>query len=416
VEDSVLGVNHAFADPYLTHQAKKAGITWYRDWSLKWHDLEPAPGEYHWEIGDTQINRIVAENVHLMNLLPPYPSTKWNTTAPPEAAGEGRVPRDLAWAPKNLAQLADFVEKAVAHYKDRVQVWEFLNEPIYTHYALPARTGGYEPADYVALLKLAYAAMHKADPDCTVIGGIGSLPRKLTKEVIGTGCMDHVDVFVLHMYPARGEFTPEHFILQTDAMLKDMDEHGGRKPIWVTELSYYGDDEPPTRPFVRTQGSWQRDRMLPGERECAEYTIRLFAVMMARGAEKFFFHAGVGGQVNMPHNGCCFFKYGGTPAKLFPALAVYSDLMGSRPRFVGERRLGDDGYCVALETGKRAVLVLWQAIGQAVVSVPDSAVCTDIMGRTLTERPVPISTAVVYLTGPSGSAHQMMNSVGLVEP
>jgi len=413
-KDTILGVNHAFADPYLTHLAKKAGVTWYRDWSLKWHDLEPSPGEYRWEIGDVQVDRIVAEDVNLMALLPPYPSATWNTTAPAEAAGVGRVPRDLAWAPKDPARLADFVEKAVSHYKDRVQVWEFLNEPIYTHYALPARTGDYKPTDYVELLKLAYAAMHRADPACTVIGGIGSLPRKLTTEVIDAGCMDYVDVFVLHMYPGRGELTPEHFIPQTDAMLQHMDEHGGRKPIWITELSYYGDDDPPIRPFVQVRGGWQGDRMLPGERECAEYTIRLFVVMMARGAEKFFFHAGVGGEVNTPHNGCCFFKYGGAPAKLFPALAVLADLMGSRPEFCGEKRMGSDGYCVGFETGERAVLVLWTANGRATASVPEDAECMDIVGRPVAARPVPISTAVVYLTGPAGSAQKLMESVSLI--
>ncbi len=404
-------VNHAFADPYLTQQAKKAGVTWYRDWSLKWHDLEPAPGEYHWEIGDTQINRIVAEDVHLMALLPPYPSTKWNTTAPPGAAGEGRVPRDLAWAPKDPAQLAEFVGKAVAQYKDRVQVWEFLNEPIYTHYALPQGTGDYKPADYVEHMKLAYAAMHEADPDCTVIGGIGSLPRKLTREVIEAGCMDCVDVFVLHMYPSLGELTPEHFIPQTDLMLEQMDEHGGRKPIWITELSYYGEDLPLVRPSIHTRGSWQGNRKLPGERECAEFTIRLFTVMMARGAEKFFFHAGVGGQVNTSRGGCCFFKYGGTPAKLFPALAVYSEMMGSGPEPVGERRLGADGYCVGFETGRRAVVMLWRAKGEAAVSVPGDAECVDIVGRSVPERPVTVSTAVVYLTGATGTAQQMMDAV-----
>ena len=415
VEDGVLGVNHAFADPYMTHQAKKAGITWYRDWSLKWQDLEPAPGEYHWEIGDVQIDRIVAEGVHLMNLLPPYPATRWNTTASPEAAREGRVPRDLAWAPEDPSQLAEFLQKAVAHYRDRVQVWEFLNEPIYTHYALPQRTGGYEPADYVELLKLAYAAMHRADPDCIVIGGIGSLPRKLTEEVIDAGCMDHVDVFVLHMYPSRGELTPEHFIPQTELMLEHMDEHGGRKPIWITEMSYYGEDLALVRPSVQGQGSWQGSRALPGERECAEYTIRLFAVMMARGSEKFFFHAGVGGQINTSRGGCCFFNYGGTPAKLFPALAVYSEMMGERREFVGEKRLGEDGYCVGFETDRRAVLILWRAVGEAAVSVPEGAECGDIVGRPVVARPVPISSAVVYLTGSPGTAEQMMDAVELVQ-
>ncbi|MCK4283962.1 MAG: carbohydrate binding domain-containing protein, partial [Candidatus Brocadiae bacterium] len=128
--DSIVGINHAFPDAFLIDQAKKAGVTWYRDWSLKWHDLEPSPGEYHWEVGDPQVDRVVAEGVHLMALMPPYPSTKWNTTGSPEDASS-RSPGELAWAPSDPQKLGDFIEKAVAHYQDRVPVWEFLNEPIY---------------------------------------------------------------------------------------------------------------------------------------------------------------------------------------------------------------------------------------------------------------------------------------------
>jgi hypothetical protein len=293
-----------------------------------------------------------------------------------------------------------------------VRVWEFFNEPIYTHYALPERFAGYQPAEYVAFLKPAYAAMHRADPGCTVIGGIGALPRKLTQEVIEAGCMDCVDVFVLHMYPARGELTPEYFIPQTDVMLGHMDKHGGRKPIWITEMSYSAEDLPMVVPPVDSRGSWGGDRGLPGERKCAEYTLRLFAVMMARGAEKFFFHAGVGGYVNTSRAGCSFFKYGGTPAKLFPALAVYSQMMGERREFAGERRLGDDGYCVGFETDRQAVLMLWRAAGEATVSVPDGATCVDIMGRAITGDRVTASQSVVYLTGPSGTARRMLDELG----
>lgn len=406
--DSILGINHAFPDRFLIDQAKKAGVAWYRDWSLKWHDLEPSPGEYHWDVGDAQLDRVVAEGVHLMALMPPYPSAKWNTTGSPEAAVSDRLPRELAWAPSDPRTLGDFVQKAVAHYRDRVQIWEFLNEPIYTHYALPARGGDYEPADYVRLLAVAYAAMHRADPDCKVIGGIGSLPRKLTKEVIEAGCLDYVDIFVLHMYP--GHLTPEHFIPQTDTMLQHMEEHGGRKPMWVTEFSYYGDDDPPSRPYVAGQ-SWTEDRLLTDERECAEYTIRLFALMMARGVEKFFVHAGVGGRVNAPYYGCCFFKYGGAPARLFPALAVYTELMGPKPQFAAEKRLGEDGYCLGFETGKRSVLVLWRANGKATVAVPEDVECLDIMGCAVQGRAIAISPTPVYLVGPAGRARELTASV-----
>jgi hypothetical protein len=399
--DSVLGVNHAFPDDYLIRQAKKAGCAWYRDWSLKWDDLEPSPGEYNWHVGDVQVDRVLKEGVHLMALLPPYPSASWNTTGPESARDmfRNQHPWDLAWPPEDPQKLGEFIENAVAHYKDRVHVWEFLNEPIFTHYA---------PADYVRLLAIAYPAMHRADPGCRVIGGIGSSPDRLTGEVIEAGCLDYVDTFVLHTYPGR--MPPERFLPQMDELLQLMDEHGGRKPIWVTEFSYFANDDPPADPFIGS-GAWPEDRLLADERQGAEYTVRLFAVLMARGVEKVFVHAGIGGEVNKPYYDCPFFKYGGAPAKVLPALAVYTDLMGSKARFAGEGDLGEGAYCMAFETGTQAVLVLWRGEGETRIFVPDGVTCLDFMGCTLPDGPAVISSTPIYLVGPPGRAKALAEAV-----
>ena len=150
---------------------------------------------------------------------------------------------------------------------------------------------------------------------------------------------------------------PERFLPQMDELLRIMEDHGGRKPMWVTECSYFANDDPPADPFI-SSGRWPEDRLLADERQAAEYTVRLFALMMARGVEKFFIHAGVGGEVNKPYYDCCFFKYGGTPARMLPALAVFTDLMGVKAQFAGENRLAEDAFCMGFETGERSVLVL----------------------------------------------------------
>ncbi len=137
--------------------------------------------------------------------------------------------------------------------KDRIHLWEFLNEPVYTSYALPSdregKLGGkrYTPADYVALLEVAAKGMREADPACKVMGGIAGPPRTLTREVIEAGCLKHVDIFNLHVYP--GKRMPESYAGEMKDLVAMMDAHGGRKPIWMTEFSYYGADKLPRRPF-----------------------------------------------------------------------------------------------------------------------------------------------------------------------
>ena len=341
-KDSVCGINHAFVSADLIRLASKAGVTWYRDWSLKWQHMEPAKGEYHWELADVQIDRVLREGVNLMALLPPFPATDWTSEAPDSV----KVTKDYpgirlrqAFAPKDPKDLGVFTERAVARYKDRVHVWEFLNEPIYTNYALPAnrdRTiagSRYTPADYVALLEVAAAGMRKADPACKVIGGIAGGPETFTREVIEAGCLKHLDLFNLHIYP--GQRTPESYSGDMDDLLARMDAHGGRKPIWITEFSYYGADNLPRRPFFPRASSWSEARLLDSERQCADYTVRFFLVMLSHGVQKIFIHSGASGRVNDPNFECALFDYGGVPRKLFPAMAVLTGLLGPQPACVG---------------------------------------------------------------------------------
>ncbi|MCY3019796.1 MAG: hypothetical protein NTW87_12305, partial [Planctomycetota bacterium] len=76
--DSVCGINHAFVTADLIRQASKAGVSWYRDWSLKWQHMEPTKGEYHWELADAQIDRVRREGSSVLPLLPPFPSADWS--------------------------------------------------------------------------------------------------------------------------------------------------------------------------------------------------------------------------------------------------------------------------------------------------------------------------------------------------
>jgi len=422
--DSILGINHAFVTSDLIQQAKKAGVTWYRDWSLKWQDLEPSPGEFRWEVGDAQIDRVVKEGVKLMALMPPFPSSQWASEASPDLPSKGYPGERLreAWAPKDPQKLGDFVASVVGRYRNRIQIWEFLNEPIYTDYALPGeRHSGkypgktYSIADYVGLLKIAAAGMRKGDPKCKVMGGIGSPPNLLNREVIEADCLQQMDIFNLHMYP--GSRLPESYLPEMDTLLDIMEKQGGRKPIWITEFSYYGADDLPRRPFIPS-GSWSEDRLLGSERECAELTIRYFAVMLARGVEKIFLHSGASGTVNESNFECCMFDYGGVPRKVLSALAVFTELMGPKPKYAAEKSFGEDGYCFAFETGKQAVLVLWTTNGgvRQTVAVPSAArECLDVVGRTISMRPIALSTSPVYILGPAGTAKELTGSLKLAE-
>lgn len=416
--ESVCGINHAFASADLIRLAAKAGVSWYRDWSLKLQHIEPRKGEFHWEIADAQIERVLRENAQVLPLLPPFPSADWCSEAPADLATPRGYPGTRirsAFAPKDPADLTTFIEAAVRRYRGRVHVWEFLNEPVYTDYSLPSdpanKLGGkkYTAADYAAWLEKAAAAMRRADPGCKVMGGIAGWPRHLTQEVIDAGALRQVDLFNLHIYPANR--MPEAFFPDMDWLLGRMDQSGERKPIWVTEFSYYGADDLPRKPFVPAPHAWSEERLLDSERQCADYTLRFFLVMLSRNVEKLFIHSGASGRVNEPSFECALFAGGGVPRKLFASLAVFNKLIGAKPLFAGQTALGKTGYCLAFETGASSLLVFWHTLEQTGAAIPFAAPketkWIDPMGRVVAEAPH-LSSSPVYLVAPPGQAKSLL--------
>ena len=202
-------------------------------------------------------------------------------------------------------------------------------------------------------------------------------------------------------------------------LLAMMDAHGGRKPIWLTEFSYYGADNLPRRPFFPRANNWAEERLLDSERQCADYTVRFFLVMLSHGVEKVFIHSGASGRVNDPNYECALFDCGSVPRKLFAALAVMTDLLGERPVSVGESRVGDLGHAAAFETGKQSLIAMWSEGDEPGPSVvfpaAESLVVVDVVGRKMAGGSLGLSGSPAYLLGPPGKATELLKSLQATE-
>jgi len=428
-KDSLFGINHAPVTDGLCATLQGAGILWARDWSLNWGLLEPQKGQLSFASSDQQLDRLKSEGFNIISLLPPLPSADWASSAP--ASVKPELWNRMAYRPTDPDLLFDFVRKAVEHSRDRVHVWEFLNEPVWTGFCLPQSAfnkpdANYTPADYVALLKHAYPVIKAADPQGRVIGGFASQPWHFSRDFMDLGGLESIDVFNIHNYGTTRP--PESFIAEMETLLGQMDAHGGRKPIWLTEYSYYGTDQSPWEPWSPPSNEWAANLLLRDERQCADWSIRYNVIMLAHGVEKIFYHSGMSSAPNSGSSSleCALLAPGGEPRKLYAAQATLASLLGPDCKFKGNMKIGETSgrrstkgiYGYAFQCGKSSVMPIW--IDEAatkksrwLVQLPTGVRALDMMGNTLERSKAALDVSPIYLVSDVLSAAQLAGACTL---
>jgi hypothetical protein len=343
--DSLFGMNHAYPWSHLLDLSRQIGICWFRDWSLKWHDVEPEKGRFEFTEPDHQINRVLERGLNVIGLLP-FPSANWSSSAGPQVQATRHYPENrerVAYMPADLNDLAAYVGRTVQHYKGRLNVWEILNEPIYTY------------------------------------------------EFIGAGGLRWVDALNLHAYP--GLMSPEAYEQPLRRLREKMRSVGEDKPIWFTEGAYYADDDKPFEPYDST---WLKP--IDSEAEAAEWQVKFNTLLLAYGAEKIIYHSGTPGSVNNESLSGIFFEWAGAPRKMLTAQAAMANLLTPPLRSFGYVGGPDDIKSYGFETRGRTVVVAWLKEGfkpRKISLIGKQWAATDLQGNelevdtvTLTGRPV----------------------------
>lgn len=204
---------------------------------IRWRVVEPRRGD--WDF--TRVDRAIAavpESIEILATLMSVPA--WANGVNPDAC-EGWFD---AYPPKDLADWTAFVETTVQRYKGRIRHWEIWNEQngVDFYRPLPA------PQGYTALLKAAYEAVKRADPNAVVVlGGLqmnGIIPNPWSpvktpdflEDLYKAGAGPYFDVCNIHPYvlPAEGA---AHMMALISDTLALMDRYrDSQKPVWVTEI------------------------------------------------------------------------------------------------------------------------------------------------------------------------------------
>ncbi len=396
--DSRFGMNHAYPWPHLLDLNRKAGLVWVRDWSYKWQEVEPEKGRFAFDEADHQIDRPIEHGLKVLTMLP-FPSAHWSSGAPDDykLTGDYTSRREhVAYAPKNVGDFEEYVGRTVSHCKDRVTWWQVFNEPVFTTYSLPRRFG-YTGSDYAHWTKAFARAARQADRDCRILAGIGYLNEGEIlddwKQFLDAGALGVVDAVDIHHYP---RLRPPEFIEPLlEKLNAQMDAHGGRKPIWLTEYGYYADDEPSSVPLDNSGFNVP----LESEKLQAAYAVRWATIMFAGGVEKIFYHAGTCDGLNRDSLQGIFYEYAGCPHKIYAAQAVMSHLFPPTCKFVKRLSLGEGVRGYLFRDGKRHVAVVWAPTTKPEpIRLADGKIeLWDIMGRPQPSRRFTPSGTPVYL-------------------
>jgi hypothetical protein len=355
--DSLFGMNHAYPWPHLLDLSKQIGILWYRDWSLQWQYVEPEKGKFDFTEPDYQINHLLERGLNVLPLLP-FPSSIWSSSAGPEAGDPGYV-GSMAYMPRDMEEFATYVRQTARHYNGILDIWEIINEPIYSSYALP-KAKDYQVSDYVQLLQVAHRAVKAVDPEALVIGGVGGPTRAL--EFIEAGGLSSVDILNLHMFP--GLAAPDTYEEQLNLIREHMNSIGVDIPVWLTEGAYYADDDKPFEPWKSAwlkSEPWNRAWLEPVDSEinASEWQVKLNTLLLANGAERIFYHSGASSSLNNEWLEGIFFEWAAAPRKMLVAQSAMANLLSPPIKSLGPIESPKEIKAYGFESDGRTVIVAW---------------------------------------------------------
>ena len=162
---------------------------------------------------------------------PEWASGKSGDHIPAAAKRNWRARRKPFFPPRDWADYEQFVTALVSQFKDRVRIWEVMNEPNTPDTGLQ---GGHRA--YMDYLRRFHKAAKEVDPSCTVLCsrvGVDWLGKMLADDPTIVDCFDAI---VSHPYSNGGDDS----FAKTRALQLRMADAGFLKPIYMTEVGFFG--------------------------------------------------------------------------------------------------------------------------------------------------------------------------------
>ncbi len=308
-----------------TGLAQAAGIKWARE-EFSWSQLQL--DEHTWDFSrfDKHVDAYYEHGIEVMGLL-----DYWNQVTVP-------------FTRKGYNDYAEYCNRVVSRYKDRIKYWEVWNEPNIR----PFWTG--KPEQYSDLLITAAKAIKAADPDAHIVAFCTSrTDTKFISERLKEGTLGSFDIISVHPY--RYPSTPESSDLVGElqrAFQLFLQLGAPKHKVWITEIGW------PTH--EGTSGS--------SELKEAQMLVRTYLLSLYSGTvSKVFWYNYRNDGFDKHYNEHNF----GILAKPFEPKCAYlayktmTERLGPAPQFVKRLEGKDpDDYVLEFADKDRAVFVCWR--------------------------------------------------------
>ncbi len=370
--------------------ATLAGVGWTRV-QLRWAELQPG-GPDDWNpffFPDPVLESELAAGRQVVGLLINTPT--WAVSEPIAPNGFATPPKGLYLPYDDPGNLwANFVRLMVSRYQGRIRHWIIWNEPDVQHGDDPGLVWAGSVQDYYQLLRVAYLAAKKVDPNCQIhltgttywwdhkYGREQWLKRFLAVVAADPEAPAHnyyFDAVTTHIYFKH--HTIWDIIQFTQAAL---DAHGIRKPIWLAETNAPPSNDPAAIPAEVSFEITQQEQ--------AAFIIQASALALAAGATRIEVYKMIDKSTDADTDPEPFglVRQDGSLRPAFYAFQVATRYLRDVRR--ATRDVWGETAQVTLDEGTRTVTVLWNRVGEPrtahLAAIAPQATLVDQTGATRT--------------------------------
>ena len=247
------------------------------DSAVRWAELEPVRGEWHFDRMDAMVNTATqhgAEIVYTLGSPPP-----WASARPTE-----RCPYGLGCSsePADLVDWERYVRTVATRYKGKIKVYEVWNEPKFYDSPPNREIQGFFSGSLAQMIKMTAIArrvLKEVDENALLASPGFDGGTKWLDYFLGAGGASMVDVIAYHFYAGSSREMAQQLV----AVRQSMEKYGAAAlPLWNTESGFESRE---------ANTSVAGSRVLPSQEVAAGWLAQTMVLAAAADVRRFFTYA-----------------------------------------------------------------------------------------------------------------------------